>query len=724
MISTVYIKMPYKMRKAPKKDLYWVVDTTGDKYSKKPIPLGRAKKQIVALHINTGHGKVRPTLHKQGNMYVIEYKGHILAGFPTKQVALHELNRLNQPGVLDHIDSEFKRLTFTPADDEGFDDEMEQITRGSGRMRGGIYSDLSDEEKADLVRQLLFIERKAAFAQPINDDERRVLQIALEKIGEREYKHYLDLKVRFFRGEGYTDFIKQIKGTERYDDDTLRMAISYLVTMLKPTFVMPIQHTTAHPLTSDRSSTTTRRGSGKIRKLRGGIEYNEFLKICQETPNNANLYDDIKESIIPRLSAEQRANFGSIKYWLDKCASEYKTNYEKSKTGPVVKSVMPSKESWDQLKYALFPNKGSGKMRGGTLSDMVRRAIRWIVSHNLHFYAAMVAGGVIQQYLAGPGTQTVAELFHLPQWLLAAGNFFHGMTEGRDFVIAFEEEIRKQMAENSETLRDIGYRTLPEQTLPAGTESMIMNDTVLPGTPMIDINRRARRFGDAITREEYDNMRSSGITTHPLTREQIVHTSEYPARISGSGMPEDTPKPSWWTGSGMRGDVEEDIHLRGGMTKEKLKLFESRFPEYFINEKFTPDESLDFYRDIEPYLSIEDKLLLPPGFFERKKEVDMKDLGKKQYEGTRKDKDELGKLTAEFTKIIFRPGQTEFPPIQPTIEELTDRKRFAPMRARKQGSSKRLAHIKKYLKGMGIRATKKNIEHAMSACDAEGVVFD
>ena len=48
--------MPYKLRKARNKDLYWVVDTAGNKYENNPIPLARAKKQIIALHIHTGHG--------------------------------------------------------------------------------------------------------------------------------------------------------------------------------------------------------------------------------------------------------------------------------------------------------------------------------------------------------------------------------------------------------------------------------------------------------------------------------------------------------------------------------------------------------------------------------------------------------------------------------------------------------------------------------------------
>ena len=48
--------MPYKLRKARNKPLYWVIDNSGKKYEKEPIPLERAKKQLVALHIHTKHG--------------------------------------------------------------------------------------------------------------------------------------------------------------------------------------------------------------------------------------------------------------------------------------------------------------------------------------------------------------------------------------------------------------------------------------------------------------------------------------------------------------------------------------------------------------------------------------------------------------------------------------------------------------------------------------------
>ena len=42
--------MPYKLRKAPNRDLYWVINTdTGHKYSIEPIPKERAQKQMNLL---------------------------------------------------------------------------------------------------------------------------------------------------------------------------------------------------------------------------------------------------------------------------------------------------------------------------------------------------------------------------------------------------------------------------------------------------------------------------------------------------------------------------------------------------------------------------------------------------------------------------------------------------------------------------------------------------
>ena len=51
--------MPYRLRKAPNRDLYWVVNgDTGEKYSKEPIPRERAEAQRRALYASENRGGV------------------------------------------------------------------------------------------------------------------------------------------------------------------------------------------------------------------------------------------------------------------------------------------------------------------------------------------------------------------------------------------------------------------------------------------------------------------------------------------------------------------------------------------------------------------------------------------------------------------------------------------------------------------------------------------
>lgn len=47
--------MPYKLRKAPKRDLYWVVSKeSGKKHSEEPMPRARAEAQMRALYAAEG----------------------------------------------------------------------------------------------------------------------------------------------------------------------------------------------------------------------------------------------------------------------------------------------------------------------------------------------------------------------------------------------------------------------------------------------------------------------------------------------------------------------------------------------------------------------------------------------------------------------------------------------------------------------------------------------
>jgi len=50
--------MPYKLRKAPRRDLYWVVGQNGRHLSKEPLPLAVAKKQLIAVNIALHGGAV------------------------------------------------------------------------------------------------------------------------------------------------------------------------------------------------------------------------------------------------------------------------------------------------------------------------------------------------------------------------------------------------------------------------------------------------------------------------------------------------------------------------------------------------------------------------------------------------------------------------------------------------------------------------------------------
>jgi hypothetical protein len=44
--------MPYRLRKAPGRELYWVVAQDGTHLSKEPMPIERAKKQLTAVTLS------------------------------------------------------------------------------------------------------------------------------------------------------------------------------------------------------------------------------------------------------------------------------------------------------------------------------------------------------------------------------------------------------------------------------------------------------------------------------------------------------------------------------------------------------------------------------------------------------------------------------------------------------------------------------------------------
>jgi len=61
--------MPYRLRKAPNRDLYWVVAEDGTKKSKDPIPLDRAKAQMRALYSSMEKSDMRGSGLYKSNFY-------------------------------------------------------------------------------------------------------------------------------------------------------------------------------------------------------------------------------------------------------------------------------------------------------------------------------------------------------------------------------------------------------------------------------------------------------------------------------------------------------------------------------------------------------------------------------------------------------------------------------------------------------------------------------
>lgn len=73
-------RMPYKLRKAPNRDLYWVVNKeTGKKYSNEPLPLERAKAQMKALYASESPGRNIPMTGGRIGEHPVQFANRILS---------------------------------------------------------------------------------------------------------------------------------------------------------------------------------------------------------------------------------------------------------------------------------------------------------------------------------------------------------------------------------------------------------------------------------------------------------------------------------------------------------------------------------------------------------------------------------------------------------------------------------------------------------------------
>jgi hypothetical protein len=144
--------MPYKLRKAPKRDLYWVVAEDGKHMSKEPLPKERAQAQMRALyaaHNNKMKGGVRPI--------------PIDLPFETKPIWEHDVRRNRQGRVIATTSPMWDEqlLMRFPMREPAPRPQPSKVRKGRGRkLKGGV---LTAEEQSLVDR---FERDRAALSTP------------------------------------------------------------------------------------------------------------------------------------------------------------------------------------------------------------------------------------------------------------------------------------------------------------------------------------------------------------------------------------------------------------------------------------------------------------------------------------------------------------------------------------------------------------------------------
>ena len=121
--------MPYRLRKAPNRDLYWVVGEDGTKHSKEPIPKERAEAQRRALYANVKEGGVsisKPDFIKEHkNLIKILKKGTKAQQLKEAQDQSEELSKELKGGT--HREDFLKKHKL---EDKGY--SLEELAKISG----------------------------------------------------------------------------------------------------------------------------------------------------------------------------------------------------------------------------------------------------------------------------------------------------------------------------------------------------------------------------------------------------------------------------------------------------------------------------------------------------------------------------------------------------------------------------------------------------------------
>ena len=135
--------MPYKLRKAPRRDLYWVVSKdTGMKHSKDPLPKEKAKSQMRALYANVADAKEGSGFFGDAWNAVSNKVDEVKRDWKDKGMAT--LTGTNYTGAFNRLDDEYLR-THPPTDiiDKGaLEHDLEYARLAKLRKQGHPKEDI------------------------------------------------------------------------------------------------------------------------------------------------------------------------------------------------------------------------------------------------------------------------------------------------------------------------------------------------------------------------------------------------------------------------------------------------------------------------------------------------------------------------------------------------------------------------------------------------------
>ena len=810
--------MPYKLRKARNKPLYWVIDNSGKKYEKEPIPLERAKKQLVALHIHTKHGgsiwsSVVDTVNK-------------IPGWTTSLVS-NKYTTATQNWINKNKNNTVRTLTIRRAPiAKGLTLAFDLITAGkwSPGVKAAGYDNMyhlsmvitNQDGKPSQLEKLANLNYTDTVTEQPDTVYRNISVPSGIIIGEMLAKTHAAMgDDKYFKYDAFSyncqNFIYNLlkangMGTQA-DYDWLLQPISVLLAN-QPGFLPGLAKTvtnigaiwgtlfgggekrpTLHKDGDKYSIQYKGRIIARFETRKGAIEYLNTLtpdKIKEideriirtfNLPSDDGSDEELRGGGLPSLQTLYQISVESysdtpksVENWKLIASTPTLKFFQNDRTVIVgirgtnmndfrdikadvgiafntLKTTKRYKADFKDLsrfEHRGFTYYGVGHSLGGAILDAL--IDDGLIEKGVSFNPAVEPSNLRNDsYLKNRRIYITRDPLYRTEGFLAKGaevrignegEFAHNLSNFKDIVGGGHEHSRPISSVTPEHEKSMVGFTLGERH----------------ALPKVEDKETARRVLTNLSKATSDDLRHFLGEDIKTFRELVKPTWKQILRYLHSdkgGTPEDQAKINivtalvestygkgeTITGSGIRGGglahsrpimcCGRTVHVEvPSVVENPIRRVRRNAVERIARHQERLAEPEDSDPSIQDWETLESKLYLKS---KARKETDP------QGGGHNKSK-LLPSVIAEGKRVI---AQDLYDAQQRRYDRLYDRQGYTtipriPTRAPRgrlvgipevEGYGKKVKHIKKYLKGMGIRATKGNIDKAMSACDSEGVVF-